>query len=236
VQNVRPFLVVYEKGAALLGGPLLGNEGDDFWGGADLNEPSYGQPFVSATMPRSLTLSPVDVSGFKNLKMSILLAGSDVDFDAPDFLRIKADPDGEGELPAVVLAEFIEYPGGTPNRGAMGDRLDGQARPLRPQFKEFTYNLPADSTSLVIRFEGISTFFNEVYAFDNIRITGDTKASTPTISIARTGQNVVLTFEGVLQSSATPEGPYGDVQGATSPRVLAPAQQQAQRYYRSRNP
>ncbi len=44
-----------------------------------------------------------------------------------------------------------------------------------------------------------------------------TSAITPTVSIARSGGNVVVTYNGVLQSAAQLPGPFADVSGATSP-------------------
>jgi len=46
-------------------------------------------------------------------------------------------------------------------------------------------------------------------------------AVTPTISIAVSGSNAVITFAGVLQAAPAVNGPYTDVDGATSPRTVA---------------
>ena len=40
----------------------------------------------------------------------------------------------------------------------------------------------------------------------------------PTLSVARTANGITLTFTGTLQSADKVEGPYTDVNGATSPR------------------
>ncbi|MGO8674702.1 MAG: immunoglobulin domain-containing protein [Limisphaerales bacterium] len=46
----------------------------------------------------------------------------------------------------------------------------------------------------------------------------------PTLAVARAGHNVVITWLGsfVLQSAASPAGPYQDVAGATSPYTMSP--------------
>jgi hypothetical protein len=57
--------------------------------------------------------------------------------------------------------------------------------------------------------------------------------SIPTLSITREGGNVVVTFEGVLESSTSVEGPYGEVPGATSPYTTTPTGEAV--FYRARN-
>jgi hypothetical protein len=55
----------------------------------------------------------------------------------------------------------------------------------------------------------------------------------PTVSVAKSGANVVITYTGVLQGADAVNGPYTDVAGATSPATV-PATA-AQKYYRARN-
>jgi hypothetical protein len=57
-------------------------------------------------------------------------------------------------------------------------------------------------------------------------------AVTPTIAVARSGANVVLTWTGTLQSADRVEGPYTDVSGASSP-LTVPATGAA-KFYRAR--
>lgn len=234
VREPRAFLIVVDRGASLLGGPITGFEGSGFWAGADLNEPSYGSPFQSDVTPKSLTLPPVNVTGKTNVTLRVLVAGSDVDFEDPDFLRISADPDGDGPEPAYLLANFRQFAAGTPNRGALGDLLDGQKTVLRGLFKEVSYPI-SNATTLVIRFEAMCTFFNEVMAFDNVRIMVE-GADPPTIRIAGTGAGAVITYTGILQSSDTVNGTYTDVTGASSPYPVPPGGPGAKRFYQSRNP
>lgn len=234
VTEQRPFLLVVEGGGALLGGPLTGFEGNGFWAGADLNEPSYEPLFSVPEMPRSLTMQSVDVRGLENVQVTVAVAGSDVDFEDPDFFRILADPDGAGPEPYVVLAEFRQFPVGDPNRGALGDILDGQKTILRSRFKDVTYDITG-ATDLVIRFEGHCTFFNEVMGFDNVRVTAK-GPDLPEIKARREGANVVVEFTGVLQASDTVDGTYSDVNGATSPLVLTPGDRGTQQFYRARSP
>ena len=230
--QTRPFLIVVKTGDSLLGGPLTGFEGSGFWGGADLNDVDYGTPSTDA-VGRLLTLQSVNVSNQTNVQLTLGLAGSDVDFESNDFLKIYADVDGSGPQDFQVLAEFRGIGG-----GPMGDALTNGTPSryvLRGIFRDVTYPIPGGATDLVIRFEAHSTFFNEVVAFDNVRITV-AGAAPPTISIRRVGVDVIVTFTGTLRSSPTVNGTYTDVPGATSPFVIAPANQGTQRFYRAGNP
>lgn len=62
--------------------------------------------------------------------------------------------------------------------------------------------------------------------------TAPAPSTAPTISVARDGANVKITFTGTLQGADVVTGPFTDVAGATSPATL-PASA-AQRYWRSR--
>jgi hypothetical protein len=239
IQQPQPFIIVTESGGALLGGPLRGYEGEGFWGGADLNDVDYGTP-SNDSVGRFLTLQSVNVRGQENLKLVLALAGSDVDFEANDFLRISVDPDGNGPEGFQLLANYnggasVAGPG---LAGAVQDKL-GNGTPvnyiLRGNFRDVTYPLPAGATDLVIQFEAHCTFFNEVFAWDNVRITALSSAP-PEISIRRNGVNIEVHFTGTLLSSPTVEGLYVPVGCLASPFVIAPADQGRQLFFRSRNP
>ena len=60
----------------------------------------------------------------------------------------------------------------------------------------------------------------------------DAVVSKPEIAIARDAGGVKLTFKGTLQKASAPNGPYADVAGATSPRVIATSEAAA--FYRTR--
>ncbi|MDZ4782097.1 MAG: PEP-CTERM sorting domain-containing protein [Planctomycetia bacterium] len=162
VLQERPALVVVDTGADLLGGRISGQEGTGFFAGADINEPSYGAG--GDNIPRSLTLAPIDVTGETGLQITVAMAGTNIDFENNDFLRILADPDGEGPLPSVTVANFV---------GDDTKALVYQGQALGNVLEDFTFDLPAGATNLVIRFEAYSTFYNEILAFDNVRITSD---------------------------------------------------------------
>jgi hypothetical protein len=238
-QQPQPFIIVTDTGGALLGGPLRGQEGDGFWGGADLNDVDFGTP-SNDSVGRFLTLQPVDVRGLQDLKLVVMLAGSDVDFEANDFLRISVDPDGAGPEGFQLLANYFggTSVGGTALMGAVQDHLNNGTPVnyiLRGNFRDVTYPLPAGATDIVIQFEAHCTFFNEVFAWDNVRITAR-GPDLPELSIHRVGANIEVRYTGTLLSSPTVEGPYLPVQNAANPYVIPPAGQGRQLFFRSRNP
>jgi len=225
--STKPFLVATEKGVQLLGGLISGMEGSGFWAGADLNEPTIANgEFNTATTPRSLTLKPVDVTGKTKVKLTLTLAGTEVDFDGPggdDFLFIKADINNTGEF--VELAKY-GAPTGTEKflieMFKDGVETKDYTKRVGIVGKDFTYDIPAGATKLVIRFEAFCTFWNEIMAFDNIRITsGDIVATPPKITFSRAGNEVTLTWEGTafnLETSAKlgTGASWSVVSGATS--------------------
>jgi hypothetical protein len=56
--------------------------------------------------------------------------------------------------------------------------------------------------------------------------------AAPAVSVSLLNGNVVLTFNGILQSATDVNGPYADVVGATSPYTITPTQ--PQQFFRAR--
>ncbi len=206
VLQERPALVVVDTLGDLLGGRISGQEGAGFFAGADINEPSYGGG--GDNIPRSLTLAPIDVSGETGLEITVAMAGTNIDFENNDFLRILADPDGDGPLASVTVANFV---------GDDTKALVYQGQALGNVFKDYTFDLPANSTNLVIRFEAYSTFYNEILAFDHVRITSD---GTRTVLGDTNGDNRVdiLDLNAVRNNFGSTGGPAdGSVDGDAYP-------------------
>lgn len=210
VVSTRPFAVATEKGVQLLGGLVSGMEGTGFWAGGDINEPNISvDPFGTVADPRTVTLKPVNVTGQPKLKLSFLLAGTEVDFDGPggvDFLSIQVDLNNTGEF--LELARY-ESPSGTEKflveRIKNGDGLGGPPENVNPDYtkrvgivaKKFTYDIPDGAKNLVVKFAGNCTFWNEIMAFDNIQITsGDTVVAPPTLAYSTAGGQITLTWTG----------------------------------------
>src|SRR4030095_2260374 len=198
-----------------------------------------------ATAGRSLTLNPVNVTGKPKLKLTFALAGTEVDFDGPggdDYVSIKVDLKNSGEF--IELARY-----GSPTATEKflvemikgGDGMGGPPELVIPDYtkrvgivaKDFTYDIPDGATKLVVRFEGLSTFWNEIMAFENIRITsGDLTPASDKLAISAGDGKVTITYSGTLQSSDNVASGYTDVAGATSP-YTTPHTDTA-RFYRTR--
>jgi hypothetical protein len=100
----RPFIMLLNgpndtpTGTVFGGGPFTGQSGQRFFGGAGMNKwtvPDEGD--------RYLTLAPVNVAGKSDLKLTIALAGTFLDFEpgtgtrgSADYLEVVIDPDGNG--------------------------------------------------------------------------------------------------------------------------------------------
>ena len=113
---------------------------------------------------------PVNVTGKTNVKLTVALAAAQIDFenDNNDYLDIIIFPNGADSVP-ITLASFHGVETG--NQPWLADRLHGNQRRLTREFADFTYNIPADATDLIVQFEAGSTWWNEILAFDNVRIT-----------------------------------------------------------------
>ncbi|MCI0534255.1 MAG: hypothetical protein L0Z50_03400, partial [Verrucomicrobiales bacterium] len=199
-------------GSVFGGGPFTGQSGQRFFGGAGMNKwtvPDQGD--------RSLTLRPVNVAGKSNVKLTIALAGTFLDFErsaltrgSADYLEVAVDTDGNGPKDFERVMFF------TPPSGTVKYVDDFTTRPNNPtrlglEFKDVTYDIPAGATDLIVEIRTLSTWWNEVFAFDNIRITSGTAAQPPTVGVSLSGGDVSLQFTGVLQSASAVTGPWTDV-------------------------
>jgi hypothetical protein len=215
-------------GAVFGGGPFTGFEGRGFFAMSGGNKWDY--PAEHPTY-RSLTLAPVSVAGKSNVKVTVALAATFLDFETSDFLDIVAYPNGLSSAP-VVLAHYSAPDG---NTKYFADVTHNNAHRLNLTFQDATYDVPASATDLVIEFQAATTFWNEIAAFDNVRITsGTSSGGTATVAIARTGADLQLTFTGTLESAASLAGPWTAVNGATSPVVIKANQLTAAAFYRAK--
>jgi hypothetical protein len=165
----RPALIVLDEGATLLGTLDLSPEGEGFIVGADLDA-----AFGGMANPRVLQLDPVDISGqTEDVQLTVALAATDADFEATDFLRVRVGQEGDLPEDFVTLAEYIGLDD-LSNPCHKGVTSDGGMSCLSPsQFTDVTWNiseLAGDISNLVVRFETLSTFPNEIYAIDDVRI------------------------------------------------------------------
>ncbi|HAB17784.1 MAG TPA: CHRD domain-containing protein [Verrucomicrobiota bacterium] len=179
-------------GAFYGGGPLTGFEGTGFFAGAGMNK----FPYENETPPRSVTLRPVNVAGKQDVKLTVALAGAQIDFenDGNDFLDIIIYTNGLASTPKT-LAHFNGVETG--QQPWLADDLAGNQRRLTREFADFTYNIPASATELVVQFVAGSSWWNELLGFDNVRITaGATTTPIGAISASIAGDNINLAWTG----------------------------------------
>ena len=78
-----------------------------------------------------------------------------------------------------------------------------------------------------------AAFFTNALAATDVRHLYDLASATPTISLARSGNQLVITYTGTLLSSTNVSGPYSTVTGASPPSYTT-LPTNAQTYYRAR--
>lgn len=171
-----PALLLIEEGEPLVGAFAPVPEGEGYIVGGDMNErfPDEAGEFTDAATPRTVTLNPIDVSSETGVKVSVALAATDVDFESPDFLRVAYSEDPEAEAEGfITLAQFDGMAPGVlthPELGALNPN----------EFTDFTFEIPDDVNSLVLRIEAFSTFPNEVLGIDNVRVFTGEELTEPT--------------------------------------------------------
>lgn len=187
------------KGSFYDGGPFTGFEGKGFIGASGLNK----WPYPDGLAYRSVTLKPVNVAGKPKVKITVALAATVVDFETSDIIQIYAYPNGASSTP-ILLADFA----GVQNaiQPWLADKKENNVRRLTKQFADFTFDVPAGATDLIVQFRVATTWWTEIAALDNVRITsGDATAQPINITASRDGTNLKLTWTGG-------EAPFG-VQG-----------------------
>ena len=199
-------------GAFYDGGPFENFEGTGFIGGSGLNKWAYpeGQSY------RTLRLQPVDVTGKTNVQLTVALAATVVDFETSDLLDVVVYPNGLASAP-VTLAHFRGVQDAV--QPWMADQMDNFVRRLTRRFADFTYAIPEGATELVVEFRAATTWWTEIVAIDNVRIT-------------QAGAALALS----LQSATTVTGPYtADTTAAvdTGAKTITVALPAGTRFYRA---
>ncbi len=143
-------------------------EGEAYFAGQNLDE-DFGGLEASPDMPRVLQLNPIDVASAANPKLTFALAAPQGPWESVDFLRVLIDLENDGSFETLV-----EYRGGFEG----GTVSDGTVI-LSSTFQDVSFDLPAASRQLVIRFEAYSTGGDEVMGLDHIRISDGALRSTP---------------------------------------------------------
>ena len=201
------------------GGPFTGFEGTGFYAGSGMNKfpNNTGQPY------RSLQLKPVNVAGKKNVRLTVALAAAQIDFEDSDYLDIYIYPNGTTSTP-IQLAHFRGVETGV--QPWLADQKKGFVRPLAPEFNDFFYNIPTNATDLVVEFRVLSTWWNEILAIDDVRITEGVAQALPQItSVSKSGNNVTIIWinGGTLETATNLSAPVwtstGDSDGSYTEAV-----------------
>ncbi|MDA1274146.1 MAG: hypothetical protein O2960_08850 [Verrucomicrobia bacterium] len=199
-----PFLVASEGpeagGNVFGGGPFAKFDGKAFYAGSGMNK-------FPGDQPRAIQFnSPVNVSGKANLKLTIAMAGTFLDFErtpppndagGADFFRVAIDPNNSGIY--QTLAYFTAPTG----NDKFFDDASTSSTPTRLilDFQDVTYDIPPGATQLGIRIEANSSWWNEIIGFDNIRITSGAIAPPPAKEISTAGLVAYWNFDGNLNDS-----------------------------------
>src|SRR5436190_9480142 len=191
-------------GSVYGGGPMSGFEGAGFFAGSGLNKWAY----PTDQTYRSLTLPPINVAGKSNVKLTVAFAATFLDFEHSgtiDYLDVLIDPDGSGP---ASLTQLIHFTAPTDADKFMDDRTTKPGSPTRLglRFQDVTYDIPAGATDLVIEFQAATTFWNEIVAFDNVRVTEGVALQPTLAATAGAGNTVAIAWPAsaagfVLQSS-----------------------------------
>lgn len=174
-----PFTLALEApedgGAVFGGGPFGSFEGESFFAGSALNK-FTGDDGVGS--PKWITWSdPIDVSGKDNIKLTIATGATFLDFETGDYLKVYID---DGTDPLI----WFTAPSGDDK--FFNDVRTNPSNPTRLglALQDITYDIPDDVNSISLRIEAITTWWNEIVAFDNIRITSGEIVAPPSGPVA----------------------------------------------------
>jgi len=191
VKEKVPFIVLVESGANggsfYGGGPFGGQDGADFFAGSGLNK------FATDVAVKTLTFTkPINTAGKPKLKLTIAFAATYLDFETSDYLKVFIDPDGDGPLEIDANAPLIHFTAPSGNDKYFNDVTTNPKNPtkLGLKFQDVTYDIPGNPSKIGIRIDALTTWWNEVVAFDNIRVTsGDIVAPPAGPATYRIGLN-----------------------------------------------
>jgi hypothetical protein len=188
------------KGQFYDGGAFSGFEGSGFFGASGLNK----WPYPDGRSYRAVQLRPVNVAGKSNVKVTLALAATQVDFETSDYVQVLAYPNGLSSTP-TTLANFR----GVVNafQPWLADEKENFVRRLTKQFTDFTFDVPPGATDLVVEIRVATTWWTETAAFDNVRITSGVPVQPQVTAISSSGGQVTVTWQGgTLQSKPALDG------------------------------
>ena len=112
-------------------------------------------------------MRPVNLAGKTGVKLTVALAATFLDFETSDYVDIVAYPNGVTN-PEMLIAH---YSAPSDSTKYFADLTHGNTHRLNLNFQDVTYDIPPGATDLVIEFRALTTFWNEIVGFDNVRIT-----------------------------------------------------------------
>src|SRR5207247_3902986 len=90
---------------------------------------------------------------------------------------------------AILECLIAHYSAPDGNTKYFVDLTHGNTHRLGLNFQDVTYDVPPGATDLVIEFRALTTWWNEIVAFDNVRIT-EGIAVQPTLTATGGGGNM----------------------------------------------
>lgn len=234
VQTQEPLIVLLNgpadspPGSFYDGGQFSGYEGTGFFAAAGLNK------FLGAIFPKTLTLRPVDVAGKSNVKLTVALAATTVDFETSDYIDIVVYTNGLASNP-TTLAHFHGVQDAI--QPWMADQNENYVRRLTRRFTDFTYDIPAGATDLIVEFHVATTWWTEIAAFDNVRITEGAIVTQPQFdppTLSGGAVRISWTGSGRLQESTNLTS-WAEVANAPNPYPVIP-DAAPQKFYRIISP
>lgn len=169
-QNL-PFIVLIngpdEGGNVYGGGPFGEFEGDAFFAGSALNK-FVGDDGIGT--PKVLTLNPVNVSGKSDLFLTFLASATYLDFETGDYLDFQVGEEGDDPANFTTLVHFTA-PSGSDKYFDNRSTQPGSVTQLGLPAQQVSVPIPDGFNNLVVRVEALTTWWNEIVGFDNIRVT-----------------------------------------------------------------
>ncbi len=155
-----------------------GQQGTYYFAGMDLD----GE---GATLPLTLTVDSIDITGLSNLNFSVLLAedddGSNEDWDLPDYVHFDYQIDGGGFQPLLWIESVPD--GDDFNAVPAIDTDfdgDGDGTEITNTFTEFFANISGTGSTLDIRIEWNLDSGDEDLAIDNLIVFESSVNQAPT--------------------------------------------------------
>ena len=216
-----PFTMALEapdEGGAVFGGGPFGNfDGDAAFGGSALNK-FTGDDGVGN--PKWITWNDsIDISGKEDVHLTIALGATFLDFETGDYFKVYIDDSSDPLIWFTAPSGDDKYFNDAPTNPSNPTRL-GLA------LQDISYPVPSGISSINLRIEALTTWWNEIVVFDNIRVTEGAPSAGPApepdtpgaiAGFSRDGSTLTIDYSGTLQSADAADGPYSDVAGATSP-------------------